>query len=282
MHLNIFVSQRCYTYCKGCYSYSREEKCGQHVPTDKIIDFLKYAHKEGISKVTLCGGDPLTRNDIISLLKKIKSLGYYISLDTLGSSIIKNVKLNSKTYYKKISAKDIANLVDMIGIPIDGSTNEKIKLFRQSNTDIVNEQIEICNELNKYGANICINTVLHKGNLDDIKNLANLIKKMDYIKKWQIFQFLPVGKFASLNRNQFEINDEDFINTKNDISNLFDNKEIVQFKNPEVRDKLYILVDNSGNAWVSSACGFEKDKREIIGNITNPIDWPKITSYLKA
>ena len=112
--------------------------------------------------------------------------------------------------------------------------------------------------------------------------MAKIIKKLNYIKKWQIFQFLPVGKFATINKNQFEINDEEFINTKNEILSEFKDNDIVQFKSPEIRDKLYILVDNSGNAWISSACGFEKEKREIIGNITNPLDWPIITSYLKV
>jgi hypothetical protein len=50
MNLNIFVSNMCFVYCRGCYSYSREEKCNKLLETDKIIDFLKYAHTKGISK----------------------------------------------------------------------------------------------------------------------------------------------------------------------------------------------------------------------------------------
>lgn len=55
MHLNIFVSQKCFLYCKGCYSFSRTEKCGQIVPTKTIVEFLQYAYNKGIDKVTLCG-----------------------------------------------------------------------------------------------------------------------------------------------------------------------------------------------------------------------------------
>ena len=74
MHLNIFVSRKCFLYCKGCYSFSRTEKCEQTVPTDTIVAFLKYAYNKGINKVTLCGGDPLTRKDILDLLKKNQML----------------------------------------------------------------------------------------------------------------------------------------------------------------------------------------------------------------
>ena len=178
MHLNIFASQSCFLHCKGCYSYSREEKKGKQVPTDKLVEFLDFAYNEGTRKVTLCGGDPLTREDIITLLERIKKIGFDISLDTVGSPIIKDIICDKGRLVKKIDAKKIANNVDMIGIPIDGSTNEVFRNFRQTRADIVNEQLDICEELHKAGANICINTVAHKGNLEDAKELVKLLKGM--------------------------------------------------------------------------------------------------------
>lgn len=70
-----FCKPKLFLHCKGCYSYSREEKKGKQVPTDKLVEFLDFAYNEGTRKVTLCGGDPLTREDIITLLERIKKLG---------------------------------------------------------------------------------------------------------------------------------------------------------------------------------------------------------------
>ncbi len=282
MHLNIFVSQKCFLYCKGCYSYSREEKCGQELETDIILEFLKYAYNKGIKKVTICGGDPLTRKDIVKLLRKIKKIGYYISLDTLGTSILKNVKLDLKQTIKKTSAKDIASLVDMIGIPIDGSTDDVFSKFRPTNKEIVKEQIDICNKLNEYGANICINTVLHKDNIEDIFEIAKIVKKLNYIKKWQIFEFEPFGKFGRLNRHLFEINENEFLKVKEQIEAYFCNDKRIQFKNSKKRDGAYVLVDNSGYAYVSSNCNLLQENRQIIGNIKEQKDWPIIVRYLKS
>lgn len=92
MHLNIFVSQKCFLYCKGCYSFSRTEKCDQIVPTETIVAFLKYAYNKGIDKVTLCGGDPLTRKDIIRLLKQIKKLDILFLLIQLVLLLLKVLK----------------------------------------------------------------------------------------------------------------------------------------------------------------------------------------------
>ena len=277
MHLNIFVSQRCFLYCKGCYSHSREEKCGQMLESEKILNFLKYANKKGIKKLTVCGGDPLTRPDIIDLLKQIKEIGYYISLDTLGTSILKEVKINSKLVIPKTSAKDLARVVDMIGIPIDGSTKEIFSLFRPTKEEIVKQQIDICNELHKYGADICVNTVLHKGNVDDIFEIAKIVDSLEYVKKWQIFEFEPFGKFGKINKDLFEISEDKFLEIKDRIEKEYKDDRI-QFKNSKIRNKLYILIDNSGDAYLSSTCNL---KRNIIGNIKEEKDWPKIVRYLK-
>lgn len=288
MHLNVFVSQRCFLYCKGCYSFSREEKYGQELSTDKIIEFLKYVYRKGIKKVTLCGGDPLTRLDILELLHKIKKIGFYISLDTVGTSIIKNVERSGSVVIKKIDAKKISKYVDIIGIPVDGSSNEIFKLFRQTSTDIINEQLSICKELHKYGANICINTVVHKGNLEDAYEISKMIKKIDYINKWQIFRFSPLGKYGYKNRKLFEIDDKEFLEFKSKVLEIFENDSgKLQFKDFSVRNKSYMLIDNSGNAWVPSFesnnldCSINNiENRNIVGNITNYKDWDKICSYL--
>lgn len=275
MHLNIFASPNCFVHCKGCYSLSRQEKNDKVVPTYKLIEFLKYAYYEGVHKVTICGGDPLAREDIIDLLENLKQIGFEISLDTVGTPIIKNAVSDGTKLVKKVDVRTLSNLVDMIGIPIDGSTNEVFTRFRQTKTDIIKEQIEICNELHKYGANICINTVAHQGNLEDSYELAKLISSLDYITKWQIFQFLPLGRLALKNRECFEITDKQFTEFKDSVLKVFSKENgKVQFKSSKDRTNAYMLVDNSGNAWISP------EEKKIIGNINSRENWKIICSYL--
>ena len=280
MNLNIFVSKECFVYCRGCYSYSREEKCSEILSTEKIERFLKYAYDKGITKVTLCGGDPLIRFDIVKLLKKIKKIGYKISIDTMGTSLIRDVRLGKNTI-KKVKIEDICKYVDCIGIPIDGSCNEIIRLFRQSKFDILNDQLAICNLLSKYNIKICINTVAHKGNISDFENIAEIINKLDRLDKWQIFQFTPIGKYGLLNRKEFEISEKQFFECKEKTIKIFKNTEKLEFKESKSRVKRYMLIDNSGTAWIPE---FEKNntisnklkERVIIGNIQNENDWEKI------
>ena len=57
----------------------------------------------------------------------------------------------------------------------------------------------------------------------------------------------------------------------------------------EVRNKLYMLIDNSGNAWVSDYSqellnDYNSDfyNRNIVGNITRRSDWTKICNVIKG
>lgn len=277
MHLNFFVSPKCFYYCKGCYSHSREENCDNIVSTDIIIKFLDYAYNKGVKKVTFCGGDPLTRSDILNLLEKTKKIGYYISLDTLGTTVIKSIINHNKVVYKKTDVKKLAKYINMIGVPIDGSNNEIINMFRQTNVDIINEQINICHKLNKFKIPICINTVIHKGNLEDIDKIVELLNQINYIKKWQIFEFIPSGKYGIINKDLFQISDNDFNKAKSRVKDNFDDINKVQFKDMNDRNKAYMLIDNSGNARISN---YTDNSKRIIGNIKNSHDWDKICNYL--
>lgn len=279
MHLNIFVSQQCFCYCSGCYSFSREEKCDHILSTNVILKFLKYAYKSGIKRITLCGGDPLTRSDIIELLSEIKNIGYYISLDTLGTPIVKAIQIKNRKI-NKINVKLLSKLVDKIGIPIDGSNSEIINYFRNSNKDIFNQQLVICEKLNDYNANICVNVVVNRGNLNDIDGMVNLINELDYIGKWQFFQFVPSGKYGLINRKKIKINDLEFEYYKKNIIKKAKYKENLEFKSIKDRDEKYILIDNSGNAWLYSTQEHSFN-RKIIGNIKNKKDWKKICFFVR-
>ena len=282
MHLNIFVSPKCFLYCKGCYSFSRTEDIWDVLCSKTIIKFLAFAYTKGLRRVTLCGGDPLTRPDILELLKSIKKIGYNISLDTVGTSIIKEITKNGRVLVKQTNAECLAKLVDKIGIPIDGASNNVIKKFRITRSNILEDQIKICEELSKYNANICINTVVHKQNLQDAENMGQLINKMPYINNWQLFQYAPLGKYGWINKDLFEITEEEFDSFKEKLVKNYNHKNKIQFKGLKDRKCAYMLIDNRGNAWIPN---FEHnrngiEKRKFIGNIGNNVDWEEICQYL--
>jgi MoaA/NifB/PqqE/SkfB family radical SAM enzyme len=278
LSLNVSVARSCFVKCLGCYNHFGNAP--NLISTPNILLFLIAAKKRGFSKVTFCGGDPLSRPDIIELLKKVKGLGFFISLDTVGTPILGDATtiFYGRSLVEKIDEADIAKYVDSIGIPLDGPSNEIISLFRTERADQFNEQILILKKLSAVQARICLNTVVHKGNIDYIEKILPIISDIDGIKKWQLFQFMPIGPLGYKNRNVYEVSDENFYLLK---SNMKQYKETflenikLEFKARAERKGNYMFVDSEGLAWIPSIeineqWNEEKDtthKRLIIGDL---------------
>lgn len=178
-----------------------------------------------------------------------------------------------------------------IGIDIDDTitnSSEIFRKFRVTKDYIFSEQLKICMELQKYDVNICINTVVHKENLNDAENLSKIINTLGKINKWQLFQYAPLGKYGKINKTLFEITEIEFEKYKQRILFSCVKSEIIEFKDYKLRDKTYMLIDNSGNAWIPeykqslfNSLGKVIGERKIIGNITVADDWNGICKKLK-
>ncbi len=84
----ISAGRSCFVCCAGCYNFFGRNK--DLVSTSTIIDFLKKI--DGVKKVTVGGGDSLSRSDILQLLSEIKKLGCIVYLDTVGTSFLSDTQ----------------------------------------------------------------------------------------------------------------------------------------------------------------------------------------------
>ena len=247
LSLIISAGKGCFTCCKGCYQY-----CGKgNIKTKDITEFIsKYRNHFALDKVTLAGGDPLTRKDIIHLINEISNMGLKINLDTVGKNLVKDSKLtfHGSALIKKIDINNLCDKVDMIGIPLDGCTTSQINSFRTMIT--IEEILEILNLLDSYNLNVCINTVVNKTNIKYLYEIFLKIKNYKNIKKWQLFQYSPIGELGYLNRELFKISSEEFNNSIEELINKVDDSKIqIQAKSNDLRKCAYILINSDGKVW---------------------------------
>lgn len=283
LNLNISVARACFVRCDGCYNHFGRRS--NTVGTDEIITFLAFARTKGIAKVTLCGGDPLARADLMLLLDEIRRLGYSINLDTVGTPIIGDAttRFYGHDVVRRVDAAQLAQLVDLIGIPIDGASNESIALFRSGRPNLLDEQMQIMAALNACNARICINTVVHKSNIKDIPSVLELIEPFDSVEKWQLFQFAPIGPLGYRNRERYSITAEAFTRLKDQLHGIAGESRFggrLEFKSNADRKGNYLLVDSDGLAWMPQAstttswdyASDENDQRIVLGDITRHED----------
>lgn len=273
--INLCIAKHCFITCKGCYNNFCNKK---EVSYKEIKEFLKYAKDKGLEKVTLSGGDPLTRKDLIKIIKKCNNLKLKVNLDTVGLTFTKSrIIPSTKQKINKFLDLNILKTIDSIGIPLDGSNNEIVSKFRIYNGSLFNEIIEELELFDRLNINICINTVLHKQNINDMKNIYNILKKYKCVKKWQIFQFMPIGPLGSKNANLYIIDYDEFQKVKKKIKNLNkDRKIIIDLKSSKERSYNYMLVNSNGLAYKVDL----ENNIEKFGNINDKSTWDNILNNL--
>lgn len=276
MKINFCISKHCFLNCMGCYNHFSSSK---DLSYNNLVRFLKHIRLRGVEKTTLSGGDPLAKKGIVKIIKSIIRMGFVLNFDTVGTPFITNgiVVNDGKTKtIKQIKHLNIFKKIDMIGIPVDGSNNETQSMFRQGRKNLFDEQIKIIEKLEKEGINICVNTVLHKGNCNDMLNLFEVLKRHPNVIKWQIFQFMPIGQRASVNSEKFNISNDDFYKIKEIIMKASNNEFEIIFKGGQVRSHNYMLINSCGDAYKVDL----ENKREDFGNICDKRSWNNIIENL--
>lgn len=285
--LIIAAGKGCFTCCRGCYQYFGKNQ----VPTEDLINFIKkYKEKFNLEKITLAGGDPMTRKDIVYLVNELDKLNLKMYMDTVGKNFMKSsdIVFQDCGTAEYIDPKILKGKISKIGIPVDGYTTEQINYFRAKIT--LDEIISILSTLNKHEYDICINTVVNKMNINDLKKILNIIKQFENVTQWQLFQYSPIGDLGYKNRNLFEIDNSLFEEKIIDLLSNETNTNIeIEGKSNSYRKLNYILVNSDGDVWqpnyTISKSTFESNDsnsdKTIIGTIYDIDIMDKIKIFLE-
>jgi hypothetical protein len=246
------------------------------VTVEELAPFLDYARMIGVPQVTVSGGDPLSHPDIMGILRLAHSTGFRVKLDTVGTAFLRDAPL---TFYgegvvRHVDPTQLIGMVEMIGLPLDGATPEIEHLWRRGETgggraDVVSDTPAIVALLREFKVPVCVNTVLHHGNL---VQLAELAAKVESIRPdlWQIFEFTPTGTMARLNRGLFDPNQADGYSFSDAIAMAKSAAPsvAVQGKPAVARSGHYFMVNDGGMAWVPR---LGDDRPQIIGHVARDL-----------
>jgi cyclic pyranopterin phosphate synthase len=82
--LRISLTQRCNFKCFFCHQEGEHEP-SKELTTDEICEIIKIASNLGIKKIKLTGGEPLLREDIVEIVRRIAPLVDEVSMTTNAS-----------------------------------------------------------------------------------------------------------------------------------------------------------------------------------------------------
>lgn len=112
----------CNFRCPFCHNAELVEPGGKNKPEiikdSEVFDFLN-SRRDELDGVCISGGEPTLQNDLITFLKKVKSMGYSIKLDTNGcnTGVIKAILEENLIDYFAIDIKTSFEKYHLVNAP---------------------------------------------------------------------------------------------------------------------------------------------------------------------
>ena len=177
------ITNRCNLTCNYCYSQKSADG-----PVELRSRIAEAIARSSAKAVTFCGGEPLTiGKELIHIAQMLKDSGKITILNTNGM-LFDSVLMSDLSNEDKLP-------FDIIGISMDGATNEWQSLMRGKNADIDHPK-KAAEEVKQMHIRLKIATMLGSKNLDGLADLAQLVHDLQP-DVWRIYRYAQRGENAN-------------------------------------------------------------------------------------
>ena len=207
----------------------------------------------------------------------LMGLGIAVSVDTVGLSIVQDQILT-----------DILKRASVVGLPLDGMTDKTLNTFRTGLQ--ISQLLQVIRIASENGLRICVNTVVHAQNLHELSLIAQFVNETEGVKKWQLFQYMPIGPRGSKNAAQYMIADQIFQTICEQVHQLPIRTDVsIECKFLSYRRNKYLLLGADGTVWYPKQTFSDtwKTKREqnsqrvVVGHIDDERILDKIAEVIE-
>jgi MoaA/NifB/PqqE/SkfB family radical SAM enzyme len=245
----INFTKKCALNCEWCYVHFDS----QSISRDKLIAVIERVSYLGFDSITFGGGDPFQYKYLSTVITKTKELGLFVHIDTHAITL-------SESYENAVL---LENSVDLIGLPLDGSTRHIHDLMRSSvgHYKIIKNKLEW---IKSHDISIKLNTIVSSVNKEDLKNLSKLILNLQPVR-WSIYQFWPVGP-ATKSASKHILEDKEFLEGIRKIDfRAFENITTIEVNTAESRRSTYPILNHNGEVYIHHE--YPTDGFQYVGSI---------------
>ena len=221
------ITTKCNQNCKYCHRFLGIND----LTYEENKQILNNLIKDGVNNITWTGGEALLYPNLKELLKISQANGIKNKLITNGMILAKNENM-----------REILDYLDSLTLSLDtinNATNEELGRGKEHFDEIK----IILDYVKNKNIKVNINTVVSRKNINEIEQLGEFLNNYN-ISKWKFFKFMPLRETAEKNRDEFEITDAEFEQTKN-IFKHFGNIGETDFRQEkDMEDKYTLLIAN--------------------------------------
>lgn len=221
------ITTRCNQKCKYCHRFLGISDLS-YEENEQILNNLI---RDGIEAITWTGGEALLYPNLIKLVKKAKENGIKNKLITNGLILAQNNQL-----------REICDYLDSLTLSLD-SINDGVNIELGRGQNHYSNIKKVLEYVKDKDLKLNINTVVNKKNITELEDLGKFLNEYK-VNSWRVFQFMPLRETAEINKEQFEISDEEF-ESKKLLFQKFENINRVDYRQEkDMEDKYVLLVAN--------------------------------------
>ena len=181
MHMNNTIRQplwllaeltyACPLQCPYCSNPTNFANIKQELTTEQWISVFRQAREMGASQLGFSGGEPLSRPDLVELIREARNMGFYTNLITSGVGM---------TEAKVAEFKEAG--LDHIQVSFQASSEELNNLI--AGTNAFKHKVAMAKAVKAHGYPMVLCFVTHRQNIDQIEDILDLAisLKADYVE----------------------------------------------------------------------------------------------------
>ena len=193
LKVHLQITNECLLKCRHCSQESRNP-FDNELTFKEICLFIDQLANMGTQELSIGGGEPFLREDLVNIVSYANQKGLSVSLSTSGLFV-------SRATAKKLSEAGLKQ----IRISFDGASEKSYDYFRGKGTyRRAIRGIKTLREL--FDCPIILHSVIMKPNLGELLSLFKAVQKLE-ANTWSIDYMLPVGLAEPL--TQFALQESD-------------------------------------------------------------------------
>jgi SynChlorMet cassette radical SAM/SPASM protein ScmE len=161
--LDIEITSRCNAACRYCYYLNNPDVNYADLPTESWLEFFAELGRGQVMNVTFQGGEPLLREDFLTLVDGVVTNRMRFSLLTNGSLLSHQTALHLKK----------TGRCNQVQVSLDGSFADCHEQLRGEGT--FEPALAAIHLLQSVDLPVTVRVTVHPGNIDNLPSLARLL-----------------------------------------------------------------------------------------------------------
>jgi len=180
------TTQACDLACVHCRAEAQPLPLLGELRREEGLGLIDEIAELGTKVCVLSGGDPLKRPDVLALIRHGKARGLRMATIPAATPLLTR---------EVVGALKTAGL-DQMALSLDASTAEAHDQFRGV-PGAFEKTMEAIAWAHEAELPVQINSVMHRGNVEDINRLVELVQRLGIVF-WEVFFLVPVGRGARI------------------------------------------------------------------------------------